>query len=136
MADNKEALPINVWRVEWDADGPNDIGWTDWYTEDDKVPSDWDGPPPDRITALTDHATATAALSELRAEVERLKADAGRLDWLNNQYVVVRIPLRYGSKECFQGSPTDGDGEIFLWDIRTAIDAARSAASGESAEGG
>lgn len=76
-----------------------------------------------------------AGVSELRAEVERYKADAERLDWLCEQYVVVRIPLRYGSKECFQGSPEDGDGETFPWNIRASIDAARSVAPGVAAQG-
>jgi hypothetical protein len=67
---------------------------------------------------------AAQALQALREEVEGLRRDAERIDWLCEQYVVVRIPLRYGSKECFQGSPEDGDGETFPWDIRTAIDAA------------
>lgn len=53
-------------------------------------------------------------------------ADAKRIDWLCNQFVTVRIPLRYGSKECFMGSPDDDDGEYVPWDIRKAIDAARA----------
>jgi hypothetical protein len=67
---------------------------------------------------------AAQALQALREEVEGLRRDAERIDWLCEQYVVVRIPLRYGSKECFQGSPEDGDGETFPWDIRASIDAA------------
>lgn len=54
-------------------------------------------------------------------EVEK---DAARLDWLCRQFVTVRIPLRYGSRECFMGSPDDGDGDSLPWDIRAAIDAA------------
>lgn len=33
--------------------------------------------------------------------------DKEMLDWLEMQYVVVRIPLRYGSKECFSASPVE-----------------------------
>ena len=50
--------------------------------------------------------------------------DAERLDWLSRQFVTVRIPMRYGSKVCITGMPTDDDGESKPWDIRAAIDAA------------
>lgn len=33
--------------------------------------------------------------------------DKEMLDWLEMQYVVVRIPMRYGSKECFSTSPVE-----------------------------
>lgn len=33
--------------------------------------------------------------------------DKEMLDWLEMQYVVVRIPQRYGSKECFSTSPVE-----------------------------
>lgn len=52
--------------------------------------------------------------------------DAARLDWLGEQFVTVRIPLRYGSRECFMGSPDDNDGEPVPWNIRAKIDAARA----------
>ena len=70
-------------------------------------------------------------VAELEAEVERLRKDAEYLDWLELQYVEVRIPLRYGSKECFCSSPDDDDGELLPWDIRAAIDKARAAKGGE-----
>lgn len=51
-------------------------------------------------------------------------ADTQRLDWLCTQFVTVRTPLRYGSRENFMGLPDDNDGESVPWDIRKAIDAA------------
>jgi hypothetical protein len=33
--------------------------------------------------------------------------DKEMLDWLEMQYVVVRLPQRYGSKECFSASPVE-----------------------------
>lgn len=33
--------------------------------------------------------------------------DKEMLDWLEMQYVVVRVPLRYGSRECFSASPVE-----------------------------
>lgn len=73
-----------------------------------------------------------------RVTVERAKAavpltDAARLDWLCQQYVTVRTPLRYGSRECFLGSPDDNDGEFVPRDIRKAIDAAMAAQKGGAA---
>lgn len=47
--------------------------------------------------------------------------DAGRMDWLEQQYVTVRTPLRYGSRARFHTLP-DEEGEPS--DIRTKIDAA------------
>lgn len=61
----------------------------------------------------------------LLVEPERLAlADRRRMDWLATQFVTVRTPLRYGSRENFMGSPDDNDGESVPWDIRKAIDAA------------
>lgn len=48
-------------------------------------------------------------------------SDSEMLDWLATQFVTVRTPLRYGSKENFMGSPDDNDGESVPWDIRKAI---------------
>ena len=133
MADNKEALPLPSlgWLVKHNYLGPHTV-WCGHNSVGDYRDADQGA----HSTELTSMPAATAALSELRAEVERYKADTERLDWLCKQYVTVRIPMRYGSRMCFLGSPEDGDGETFPWDIRAAIDTARSAASGESAEGG
>ncbi len=61
--------------------------------------------------------------------------DAELLDWLGNQYVTVRIPLPYGSRECFIGSPDDNDGAApSPWDIRAAIRTAIAAQQGDSHE--
>ena len=61
--------------------------------------------------------------------------DAELLDWLGNQYVTVRIPLPYGSRECFIGSPDDNDGDApSPWDIRAAIRTAIAAQQGDSHE--
>jgi hypothetical protein len=61
------------------------------------------------------------------ADLAELREDAARLDWLSTQFVTVRTPLRYGSRENFMGSPEDNDGESVPWDIRAKIDAARAA---------
>lgn len=37
--------------------------------------------------------------------------DKEMLDWLEMQYVVVRIPQRYGSKECFSASPVEVEAD-------------------------
>ncbi len=66
----------------------------------------------------------------LRAQLAEAQGDAERLDWLGNQFVTVRVPLRYGSKERFMGSPTDNDGEFIPWNIRAAIDAAKGESNG------
>lgn len=47
--------------------------------------------------------------------------DKQMLDWLEMQYVTVRIPLRYGSKECFMASAVDDDGEMLPSDLREKI---------------
>lgn len=39
--------------------------------------------------------------------MEMKMTDKEMLDWLEMQYVVVRIPLRYGSRECFSASPVE-----------------------------
>lgn len=79
-------------------------------------------------------AIAQAILSDRahQAQPEQVAQDSARLDWLCQQFVTVRIPLRYGSRECFMGSPDDNDGESVPWDIRSKIDAAR--ASGQEGE--
>ena len=70
-------------------------------------------------------SNAADTIDNLRAQLAEAQKDAERLDWLGNQFVTVRVPLRYGSKECFMGSPTDKDGEFIPWNIRAAIDAAK-----------
>jgi hypothetical protein len=57
------------------------------------------------------------AAADLIPGLERT-TDTEMLDWLSHQYVVVRIPLRYGSRECFAGSP---DLEEETWDLRSKI---------------
>lgn len=37
--------------------------------------------------------------------------DKEMLDWLEMQYVVVRIPQRYGSRECFSASPIEVEAD-------------------------
>jgi len=73
-------------------------------------------------------ASAAAPASPLLPGLER---DTEMLDWLSRQYVAVRIPLRYGSRECFIGSP---DLEEETWDLRAAIRAAISRLKGEGSE--
>ena len=63
-------------------------------------------------------------IDRLRAQVAEMREDAERLNWLATQYVVVRTPLRYGSRESFSGSPWDVE-DSSPWDIRAAIDRAR-----------
>ena len=67
-------------------------------------------------------------IDNLRAQLAEAQKDAARLDWLGNQFVTVRVPLRYGSKECFMGSPPDNDGEFIPWNIRAEIDAVKGRA--------
>lgn len=68
-----------------------------------------------------------AAINRLRDMAFSGAKDAEALDWLGHQFVTVRIPLRYGSKECFMGSPDDNDGEPVPWDIRGKVHAAIAA---------
>jgi len=71
------------------------------------------------------HTRANQLIAALQAEVEALKADARRLDWLELQVVEIRTPLRYGSRRAILSAP-EGDEEIgpLPSDIRAAIDAA------------
>ena len=80
------------------------------------------------VEAALDAAGAPAG--KLVERIGALGEDAARLDWLGNQFVTVRVPLRYGSKECFMGSPTDKDREFIPWNIRAAIDAAKGEKNG------
>lgn len=65
---------------------------------------------------------ADVRLEQAEAKLAECKEDMERLDWLSQQYVTVRTPLRWGSLECFSGSP---DEEETTWNLRTAIDASR-----------
>ena len=73
--------------------------------------------------------------TKLYAHPQPAAQDAELLDWLGNQYVTVRIPLPYGSRECFIGAPDDNDGAApSPWDIRAAIRTAIAAQQGDSHE--
>ena len=49
------------------------------------------------------------------------RSDAGRvLDWLERQHVIVRTPLRYGSREDFMASPDEDGGPS---DLRAKVTA-------------
>lgn len=74
--------------------------------------------------------TARAEAFDLGVKAAQVAAsmleDAARLDWLGKHLVTVRIPMPYGSRECFIGAPDDNDGEPDTpWNVREAIDAAR-----------
>ena len=113
MADNKEALPVVV-RMR----APHKV----WCAQLDPTPGPCDCGA--ALIQLTDHATATAALSELRAEVERLRSVVTeatafielKCDWTSHGNV-------YSARRIYP-------------DLFSRLDTARSAASGESAEGG
>ena len=81
------------------------------------------------------HWTDVAIGTHLYPHPKPAAQDAELLDWLGNQYVTVRIPLPYGSRECFIGSPDDNDGAApSPWDIRAAIRTAIAAQQGDSHE--
>ena len=92
--------------------------------------TDWDGSQMDDHTEpmpglhCIELRDAAAEIDRLRAQVAEMREDAERLNWLATQYVVVRTPLRYGSRESFSGSPWDVE-DSSPWDIRAAIDRAR-----------
>ena len=113
MSDNKEALPVLGYRYEFKLDESCRF---DFYAGQMPYTTNW------IEVALTDHATATAAISELRAEVDRLRARA-------ELYETVR---KLNSRDF---------SELWMTNIRegTPFDdlvAAFASASGESAEGG
>lgn len=71
MSTKPEALPIVAWLME-----PNEHSHPNLKRD---VVFDRPVDRPDwMLTPLTDHTTATARISELEAEVERLRADAER----------------------------------------------------------
>ena len=47
-------------------------------------------------------------LLQERDEALAKQDDSERIEWLEKNYVSVRKPLRYGSKELFTASPSDG----------------------------
>lgn len=116
MADNKEALPVLMCAINSAAVGDD----PDWREVQEQYRENAD------VVRFCDHATATAALSELRAEVERYRAAMMKIMWLRTpggspskyQYEVECIAAKVLGSEAFTAA------------------AARSAASGESAEGG
>ena len=56
--------------------------------------------------------------------------DAKRMDWLEKQYVQVRAPMRYGSREMFSACPQEVEGlDDDPSDLRAQIDAAMGNAS-------
>lgn len=55
----------------------------------------------------------TCVSRELRADIDELRKDKVRLDWLETQVVNVRTPLVYGSRNLFWASG-DEDGEPLL----------------------
>lgn len=59
--------------------------------------------------------------------IQALEADKTRLDWLEERYVIVRNPARYGSHYMFECSPVEQDGYDDKSDIRKAIDVAMEA---------
>lgn len=69
---------------------------------------------------------AESALKARDAEIERLRCDAERMDWLMQHTVNVRVHLRYGSRNLFWAGPEEGDGEILPSNLRAAIDQARA----------
>jgi hypothetical protein len=66
----------------------------------------------------------------LSAQARPDAEDSAMLDWLSQQFVTVRIPLPYGSRPCFLGSPDDNDGWSSPWDIRSKIRAAMASDAG------
>lgn len=70
----------------------------------------------------------TAELTASQAEVERLKEDAERMDWLVSQHVEVRTPLVYGSRAGFVAQTlSDEEDAEHRTDLREQIDRARAA---------
>jgi len=80
--------------------------------------------------------THPAPASPVAQQPARVPDDSALLDWLAQQVVEVRIPLRYGSQQCFIGSPDDNDGEPVPWDIRAATRTAMLSASPSTAANG
>lgn len=71
---------------------------------------------------------AERALVASQAEVERLKEDAERMDWLVSQHVEVRTPLVYGSRAGFVAQTlSDEEDAEHRTDLREQIDRARAA---------
>lgn len=80
---------------------------------------------PHALVRLTDAQSALESERQAHAaEVERLRGDAARMDWLMEHTVNVRVHMRYGSRNLFWAGPQEGDGEILPSDLRTRIDQA------------
>lgn len=71
-----------------------------------------------RLAAELDNAREQIAT--LTAQLADLRRDAERLALLARMHVTVRVPMAYGSREGFAGSPEEGETQ---WNIRAAIDA-------------
>jgi hypothetical protein len=128
MADNKEApamstpeeLPVVAWRYDFVLDlktppkfAPLNGAWP-------QGNSNW------REVPLADHAYATAALSELRAEVERLRLECERLRVDAERYRWLRANREAQDKDtgCIH-DVYDEDGAMLMHEsLDDAIDAA------------
>lgn len=80
MANDVKALPVVAWIWRW-ADGEEEVVFVDATTikfnpEFEDVPT--------QIASLVRQSDAESALAELRAEVERLRADARRYEYILN----------------------------------------------------
>ena len=76
------------------------------------------------LDALVRLSDAESAIKARDSEIEQLRGDAARMDWLMQHTVNVRVHLRYGSTNLFWAGPEEGDGEILPSDLRTRIDQA------------
>lgn len=124
MAENKEALPVVAWSYV-----PSDV-WVDVVYTDEPEKVKLARECGREVTQLTDHATATAAIAELRADVDRLRSDAELLDWMGRAGptsfgVVIDAPHDGDYYVSPDDTPT-GYGKTF----RAAIAAARAGAAG------
>ncbi len=127
MADNKEALPV----------------WAYAYAEEHfgRIVVRFSGEKTEGSHELVLKKDATAALSELRAEVERLRVDAERYRFLRGFASPRSKPLPDDMPLSYYPVRLRCDTAVYspsTWgaDVDRLVDAARSAASGESAEGG
>ncbi|RUR69032.1 hypothetical protein EJP67_18400 [Variovorax guangxiensis] len=114
----KDEMPV------WDGD--------DCVCQDPVYPSDPDGSDADCISMpVVRLSDAESQLAELRAEVERLRADSRRLDHLQARGATVEI-LPAGLAWKFQVGGFHG---AVSYDIRRAIDAARAALAADGKDG-
>lgn len=117
MADTKEALPVVAWMNHVSLPGETQANLPHVFFSREQAAEE-----SEPLVCLLD---ATAAIAELRAEVERLRADAERLDWLARRDL---NGLCLGYNEDAPGPYTvnGSTGRTF----REAIDASRAGASG------